>query len=77
MYQFFDLFTNNARELKVAESNTIIENITGAFSLSVGWSFFLFIVRILSLSHYLFGDAALQLLLCGVISAVILINAEL
>ena len=32
----YDLFTNRARKVEVAESNTIMENIPVSFSLSVG-----------------------------------------
>ena len=61
--------------LEVAKSNPIIENFPSFsryrfISLSVSLS--------LSLSLSLFNDAALQLLLCGVISSsLILINNEL
>ena len=82
---FLCLFTNKARKLECAESNPINENIPISISLSVGQGFFLlFLVHVLSLSLSLtpslspFVGAALQLLLCGLMSSsIIFITAEL
>ena len=75
----YDLFTNNGRNLEIAESNPIMENICSSLSVpSFSFSFTFYFPVTLSLSLALFVYAALQLLLCGVIlSSIILINAEL
>ena len=86
LFQFFlyDLFTNKAKKLEVAESNPIMKIIPISPSLSVRVPFVLVHVLSLSLSHSialslsLYVDAALQLLLYGVMSSsLILINNEL
>ena len=67
----YDLFTNKARKIEVAGPNPIMEN-NFSLSVSVGncLSFFSFTFYLsLSLLLALFVDAALQLLLCGVLSA--------
>ena len=73
---FYDLFINKVRKLEVAVLNPTKEDI----SLSVVVPFLLFLIHVLSLSLSLsFSvDSALQLLLCGVLSAsVIFIINEL
>ena len=78
-FQFFlyDLIANKLRKPEDAESNLIIENVPSALFLSVlgGVSFLLFLAYFLSLALSLslsnsFVDAALQPLLCGVISSI-------
>ena len=80
----YDLTANKTRELGVAESNLIMQYLL-SLSLSLGLFPFLSRSRFVSLTHTLslsflncFVDAALQLLLCGVLSSSItLISAEL
>ena len=80
----FDLITNKARKLKVAESNSIVDNIPSSLSLcrlgllSFSFSFMFYLSQTMSLSlSILFVDAALQLLLCRVMSSsIIRINTE-
>ena len=77
--------TNKARKLEGVESNLIMENIPS--SLSIGFSFRIFLIHGLCLSlslsislslSFTFVDAALQLLLCDMISkSIALINAYL
>ena len=58
----YDLITNKARKLEVAESNLIMQNIpTLSPFLLFGFSFFL--VHVLSLAHYLSLSLALSLTL--------------
>ena len=50
----YDLITNKARKLEVADSNFIMENVPSSVYLSiVGVSFFVLLVHVLSLAHYL------------------------
>ena len=74
----YDLFTNNARKLKVAESNPIMENIPISLSLSVSCQLgFLSVSCSFYLSRFIYflADASLQLLLYGVmLSSPILLN---
>ena len=67
-----------ARKLDVAESNLITENTPSSLFLLVGVSFLLFLVHVLSfaLSLTLFNDAALQLLLCGLMSSSITLTSR-
>ena len=86
----YDLFTNKARKLEVAEWNPIMEKIPISLVLSVGWDFFpsfsgarfislslslyIYIYIFIYISVSLFVDTSHQLLLCGVMSFLILIN---
>ena len=84
VFSFFlyDFVTNKSRKLEVVESNLIMEQIPSSLPLLLCWLAFLFfsfsITFILALSLSLslslsllnpFADAALQRLLCGVMSS--------
>ena len=79
VFVLYDLISNKARKLEVAEPNIIMENIPSSLS-SVGWSLFPSLFRSRFISHSLslslslsllnsFVDAALWRMLCGVMSS--------
>ena len=82
--RFFDMVLLLTRlENEKLQSRISSWNISSSLSFSVGWGFIiLFLVHVLSLAHYFsfrnsFVDAALQLLLCGVMSSSIALTSSL